>query len=87
MEAIEIEENTLPINENSMLLSKEYRPSDNDILRQYEITLKYLSKGMIITIGCKQIAFSDNKEGLDALNAYINNPNEESDKWHKILNN
>lgn len=87
MEAIAIEENTLPINENSMLLSKEYRPSDNDILRQYEITLKYLSKGMIITIGCKQIAFSDNKEGLDALNAYINNPNEESDKWHKILNN
>ena len=87
MEAIAIEENTLPINENSMLLSKEYRPSDNDILRQYEITLKYLSRGMIITIGCKQIAFSDNKEGLDALNAYINNPNEESDKWHKILNN
>lgn len=87
MEAIAIEENTLPINENSMLLSKEYRPSDNDILRQYEITLKYLSKGMVITIGCKQIAFSDNKEGLDALNAYINNPNEESDKWHKILNN
>jgi hypothetical protein len=87
MEAIAIEENTLPINENSMLLSKEYRPSDNDILRQYEITLKYLSKGMIITIGCKQIAFSDNKEGLDALNAYINNPNDESDKWHKILNN
>jgi hypothetical protein len=87
MEAIGIEENRLPINENSMLLSKEYRPSDNDILRQYEITLKYLSKGMIITIGCKQIAFSDNKEGLDALNAYINNPNEESDRWHKILNN
>jgi hypothetical protein len=87
MEAIAIEENTLPINENSMLLSKEYRPSDNDILRQYEITLKYLSRGMIITIGCKQIAFSDNKEGVDALIAYINNPNEESDKWHKILNN
>ena len=66
---------------------EEYRISDQEILREYEITLRFLSRGMIIRVGCKEIAFSDTKEGLEELNKYLTNPNEEQTKWRKLLNN
>jgi hypothetical protein len=66
---------------------EEYRVSDQEILREYEISLRFLHKGMNIRVGCKEIAFSDTKEGLEELNKYLANPNEEQTKWRKLLNN
>ena len=66
---------------------EEYRISDQEILREYEISLRFLHRGMIIRVGCKEIAFSDTKEGLEELNKYLTNPNEEQTKWRKLLNN
>lgn len=67
-------------------LVKEYRPSNQDVLREYEIKLRFLSRGMVISVGCKEIGFSDIKEGLDELNKYLTDPYEEQKKWNKILN-
>lgn len=69
------------------LCQEEYRVSDQEILREYEISLRFLSRGMVIRVGCKEIAFSDVKEGLAELNKYLTNPNEEQTKWRKLLNN
>ena len=66
---------------------EEYKISDQEILREYEITLRFLSRGMVIRVGCKEIAFSDVKEGLEELNKYLTNPNQEQTKWRKLLNN
>lgn len=66
---------------------EEYRVSDQEVLREYEIRLKFLSRGMIISVGCKEIAFSDIKEGLEELNKYFANPNQEQVKWRTLLNN
>lgn len=66
---------------------EEYKPSNQDILREYEIRLRFLNRGMIISVGCKDIAFSDTNEGLEELNKYLTNTHEEQQKWYKLLNN
>lgn len=65
---------------------EERKPSAQRALREYEVNLRFLSKGMIIRVGCKEIAFSDNKEGIEALNKYLESPQEEQDRWYKLLN-
>jgi len=65
---------------------EERKPSPQRVLREYEINLRFLSKGMTIRVGCKEIAFSDNKEGIEALNKYLESPQEEQDRWYKLLN-
>lgn len=67
---------------------KEYRPSDAEMLREFEITIRFLSgRGCVIRVGCKEIAFEDPKTAVAALNAYISNPYEESKRWNKIFKN
>jgi hypothetical protein len=66
---------------------EEYKPSNQEVLREYEIRLKFLHRGMIVSVGCKDVAFSDTKEGLEELNKYLTNPYEEQQKWYKLLNN
>lgn len=53
---------------------KEYRPSRTELLRDYDIRIKFLSVGCMIEVGCKSIPFSTVKEGMKALNDYINDP-------------
>ncbi len=65
--------------------SKEYKPKKQEILRDYEINIRFLSVGCIISVGCKQIPFRSVKEAMDELNKYINNPYEEREKWFKII--
>ena len=53
---------------------KEYRPSRNEALRDYRIEIEFLSMGCVIRIGCKSIPFSTVKQGMEALNQYVNDP-------------
>jgi hypothetical protein len=66
---------------------KDYRPSDMEFLRDYEIIIRFLSgRGCVIRVGCKEIAFEDNQKAMEALNSYVSNPYEESKKWNQIFN-
>ena len=53
---------------------KEYRPSRMECLRNYGINIRFLSIGCIIEVGCKSIPFSTVKQGMEALNQYVNDP-------------
>lgn len=63
-----------------------WRPSDNDALREFEINIRFLSRGCVVRVGCKEIAFEDHTNAMAAINAYVANPWEEQEKWRKILN-
>ena len=63
----------------------EYRPSNKDALREYELNIRFLNRGCIVRVGCKEIAFEDYTNAMAAINAYVNNPWEEQKKWRKIL--
>ena len=57
-----------------------------ELLSQYEIRIKFVSLGCLISVGCKSFAFSTVEEGMKALNAYVENPVEECEKWIKLTN-
>ncbi len=50
-------------------------------LRDYSINIRFLSVGCIIEVGCKQIPFTTIKEGLQALNDYVADPEKSTNFW------
>lgn len=64
---------------------KEWRPTDNEALREHEVSFRFLSRGCIVRVGCKEIAFEKVEDAMEAINAYVANPWEEQKKWRKIL--
>ena len=63
----------------------EYRPPNNEALREYELNIRFLNRGCIVRVGCKEIAFEDHTNAMAAINAYVANPYEEQKKWRKLL--
>ena len=75
----------MPTQEPMMEKTSEYRPSNQETLREYEIRIKFLHRGCIVSVGCKEIAFEDNITAINAVNAYVKNPYEQQKVWRKIL--
>jgi hypothetical protein len=67
-------------------LKKEYIPKKQELLREYEIRLRFLSVGCVVSVGCKEIPFRSVTEAMDELNKYVENPYEVGKKWHKLFN-
>lgn len=84
-----MQEQNLPMaempQEPEMQKTSEYRPSNQEALREYEINIRFLSRGCVVRVGCKEIAFEDHTYAMAQINAYVNNPWEEQKKWRKIL--
>ena len=64
---------------------KEYRPNKQEILREYELSVRFLSVGCIVRVGCKEIPFRSVKEAMEEINKYVNNPYEESKRWRQLF--
>lgn len=62
---------------------KEWKPSRQECLREYEVGIRFLTLGCVITVGCKQIPFTTIKEGMEALNSYVAKPYETRQIWEK----
>ena len=65
--------------------AKEYRPSNSEALREYEITIKFLNRGCIVCVGCKSIAFESVISAMKEINEYVNAPFETQKKWRAVL--
>lgn len=65
--------------------SKEYIPNKQQILREYGISIRFLSVGCVISVGCKEIPFTNVGEAMEELNKYVSNPYEETKRWNKIF--
>jgi hypothetical protein len=57
----------------------------NKVLQEYEIRLQFLSRGCVVHVGCKTIAFETIESAMKELNEYVNNTHETQQKWRKIL--
>lgn len=66
-------------------LKEDYRRPRQEQLRDYHISIRFLSIGMVIQIGCKEIPFISVEEGMAALVAYTQNPHDETKRWLNIL--
>ena len=64
---------------------EEYKPNKQQILREYEINIRFLSVGCVIRVGCKEIPFTNVGEAMVELNKYVSNPYEEGKRWNTIF--
>jgi hypothetical protein len=62
---------------------EQWKPSRSECLRDYQVGIKFLSIGCIISVGCKEIPFTTVKEGMKALNDYVANPYETRTVWQE----
>jgi hypothetical protein len=65
---------------------KEYIRPRIDYLRDHEISIRFLSLGCIVRVGCKEIAFTSITEAMQEVNEYVANPKLLTDKYNKIFN-
>jgi hypothetical protein len=63
----------------------EYKPSNQQALLEYEINIRFLSRGCIVQVGCKNIAFETAESAMKEINEYVNNTYETQQKWRKLL--
>ena len=66
-------------------LKEEYIPNKQQILRDYEINIRFLSVGCVVRVGCKEIPFTNVGEAMVELNKYVSNPYEETKKWNIVF--
>jgi hypothetical protein len=65
---------------------KEWRPSNQEALREYELNIRFLNRGCVVRVGCKEIAFVDVNEAMVEINEYVTgNTWEVQQKWRKLL--
>lgn len=62
---------------------EQWQPSRQECLREYQVGIRFLTLGCIISVGCKEIPFSTIKEGMEALNQYVAKPYETKQIWEK----
>lgn len=64
---------------------EDYRPTNQQALQEYEIRIQFLSRGCIVHVGCKTIAFETTESAMKEVNEYVNNTYETQQKWRKLL--
>jgi hypothetical protein len=66
--------------------AKEWRPSNQEVLREYELNIRFLHRGCVVQVGCKSIAFEDVTKAMAELNEYVSGDTwEVQQKWRKLL--
>ena len=77
--------NEIPVPREEQLGMKEYMPKNSEILKEYEIRIQFLSRGCVIHVGCKSIAFESVENAMKELNEYVNNAWDIQKKWRILL--
>ena len=66
--------------------TKEWRPSNQEALREFELNIRFLNRGCVVRVGCKEIAFEDVNKAMVEINEYVTgNTYEVQKKWRKLL--
>jgi hypothetical protein len=69
--------------EEGPLATEQWKPLRSECLRNYEVKIRFLTIGCVISVGCKEIPFTTIKEGMEALNEYVARPYESQQAWEK----
>jgi hypothetical protein len=67
--------------------AKEWRPSNQEALKEYELNIRFLNRGCIVRVGCKEIAFEDVATAMQEINDYVcgGDTYGMQQKWRKLL--
>ena len=53
------------------------------LLSRYSIKIDFLSRGCIVSIGCKTIPFEKVEDAITEINRYVNNPEEVEKEYNE----
>lgn len=79
-------DNNLKVPEPCVEQCQEYKPTNQKALQEYELSIQFLSRGCIVRVGCKSIAFESVESAMKEINEYVNNAYETQKKWREFLN-
>lgn len=87
-EEIDVSPMEYQIPDNAELVSKEFETPKSIVQERtrYNISIEFLHKGCIVSVGCKRIAFSDNNTAIKAIQQYSDDPIGMQETWEKVLN-
>jgi hypothetical protein len=63
---------------------KQWKQPRNEILREWEINIKFFNVGCVVGVGCQSFAFESIDKMMTELKFYVENPDEARKKWNKI---
>lgn len=72
-------------NQTEIKTESEYKPSVKQALREYEVSIRFLSRGCVVRVGCQEIPFETVDAAMTEINAYVAEPWEMQKKWREIL--
>jgi hypothetical protein len=64
---------------------KQWKQPRNEMLREFEINIKFFNVGCVVNVGCKSIAFENVDKMMEELQYYVQHPYEAREKWNKII--
>jgi len=68
------------------MLTKPKPPTIQQLLGEYEIRIRFLAKGCVVSVGCKEVAFSTIEEAMEAIHSYVTDPEGEGKFWRGQFN-
>lgn len=63
---------------------KQWQPSRMECLKNFNINIRFLSIGCLVEVGCMSIPFTNITDAMASIQAYVDNPYEERQKWEKL---
>jgi len=60
--------------------------SKQEILQEYNIGIRFLSRGCTVEVGCKTIAFTTVEEAMAAIRNYVSDPETVGEYWRGQFN-
>jgi hypothetical protein len=63
---------------------KQWKQPRNEMLREWEINIKFFNVGCVVSVGCQSFAFESVDKMMTELKFYVENPDEARVKWNKI---
>jgi len=61
----------------------QWKPSRTMALKNYDIVIKFLDRGVQVSVGCRTIAFESIDAFLKEFTAYVTNPADAQETWLK----
>jgi hypothetical protein len=63
---------------------KQWKQPRNEMLREFEINIKFFNVGCVVNVGCQSFAFESIDKMMTELKFYVEHPDEARVKWNKI---
>ncbi len=67
-------------------MPEEYKPSRMEALRRYNISIRFLDRGVMVTVGCKEIAYETVSSFMKSFEVYMGDPYKIQGEWEKFFN-